>query len=154
LADQLAELPPVERTWLFVSASSCGTLAGLLLGITLLGRTDVTLVGVSADVSAADMRTGALDLATAGASLLGWDGTVPGDLLRCDDTQVGAGYGIVTPAAREAMALFGRTQGIVLDPVYTGKAAAGMVDWVRRGRVGPLDRVVFVHTGGHPALLA
>jgi D-cysteine desulfhydrase len=154
LADQLGGLHPVERTWLFVSASSCGTLAGLLLGVTLVGATDVTVVGVSADVSAADMRAGALDLATAGAALLGWTGTVPGARLECDDTQVGAGYGLATPAAREAMELFGRTQGIVLDPVYTGKAAAGMVDWVRRDRVGPHDRVVFVHTGGHPALLA
>jgi D-cysteine desulfhydrase len=99
------------------------------------------------------MRTEALRLARGGASLLGWDGQVNGHVLKCDDSQVGPGYGIVTPAAREAIDLFGRTQGIVLDPVYTGKAAAGMLDWVRQGRVGPDARVVFVHTGGHPALL-
>ena len=153
LAGQLETLPPVGRTWLFVSASSCGTLAGLLLGISLLRRTDMTLVGVSADTSAHDMRTETLRLATTGASLLGRAGHAQDTALVCDDTQVGDGYGIVTPAAREAIELFGRTQGIVLDPVYTGKAAAGMVDWVRRQRVGPGNRVVFIHTGGHPALL-
>ena len=154
LAEQMRELPVVPRTWIFVSASSCGTLAGLLLGISVLGRTDVTLVGVSADVSATDMRAEALRLMRGGAALLEWAGPFRDDCLECDDTQVGAGYGIVTPAATEAIDLFGRTQGIVLDPVYTGKAAAGMVAWVREGRVGPDDRVVFVHTGGHPALLA
>ena len=153
LADQLRALPVVERTWIFVSASSCGTLAGLLLGVSLSGHRDVKLVGVSADVSADDMRAEALRLAKAGAGLLEWEGPLMDDALECDDSQVGDGYGIVTPAAREAIELFGRTQGIVLDPVYTGKAAAGMVDWVREGRVGPSDRVVFVHTGGHPALL-
>jgi D-cysteine desulfhydrase len=154
LAEQLEALPPAERTWIFVSASSCGTLAGLLLGISLLGRTDITLVGVSADVSADDMRTETLRLAKAGAVLLEWEGHILGHSLECDDTRVGEGYGIPTPAAREAIGMFGRTQGIVLDPVYTGKAAAGMTAWVREGRTGPADRVVFVHTGGHPVLLA
>jgi len=153
LASQLGALPPAERTWVFVSASSCGTLAGLLLGMSLLDRGDVRLVGVSADVSAADMRTEAVRLAKSAASLLGWTGPVLGDLLTCDDTHVGKGYGIATPAAMEAIQLFGRTHGIVLDPVYTGKAAAGMLDWIRHERVGRQHRVVFVHTGGHPALL-
>jgi 1-aminocyclopropane-1-carboxylate deaminase/D-cysteine desulfhydrase-like pyridoxal-dependent ACC family enzyme len=66
---------------------------------------------------------------------------------------VGEGYGIPTPATHEAIALFGRTEGIVLDPVYTGKAAAGLLAWIREGRVRAEDRAVFVHTGGHPALL-
>lgn len=151
--EQLEALPPVGRTWMFVSASSCGTLAGLLLGLSLLGRRDVTLVGVSADISADDMRTEALRLARAGGALLDWDGRLTDIPLECDDTQVGGGYGVVTPACREAIDLFGRTQGIVLDPVYTGKAAAGLVAAMRRGKIPPGDRVVFVHTGGHPALL-
>jgi 1-aminocyclopropane-1-carboxylate deaminase/D-cysteine desulfhydrase-like pyridoxal-dependent ACC family enzyme len=153
LASQMDALPAADRTWLFVSASSCGTLAGLLLGLSLLERTGVTLVGVSADVSADEMRREAVRLATAGAALLGWEDAVSDEGLHCDDTQVGEGYGIATPEAQEAIAMFGRSQGIVLDPVYTGKAAAGMVDWIRSERVGRGDRVVFLHTGGHPALL-
>jgi 1-aminocyclopropane-1-carboxylate deaminase/D-cysteine desulfhydrase-like pyridoxal-dependent ACC family enzyme len=154
LLGQLDALPHARRTWIFVSASSCGTLGGLLLGVGLLGRTDVALVGVSADVDADGMRAEAERLARGGAELLEWAGPVPGAPLHCDDSQVGEGYGIATEAAREAIALFGRTEGIVLDPVYTGKAAAGLLDWMRQGRVPPGDRVVFVHTGGHPALLA
>lgn len=150
-----AQLPEEEwrATWVFVSASSCGTLAGLLLGFALLGRTDVRLVGVSADVSAQEMRTDAVRLAAEGGALLAWPGSVPEDRLSCDDTQVGEGYGIPTPATLEAIGLFGRAEGIVLDPVYTGKAASGLLAWIRAGRVPAGDRAVFVHTGGHPALL-
>lgn len=153
LARQLEGLPAAPRTWVFVSASSCGTLAGLLLGFSLLGRDDVRLVGVSADVSAADMAADAARLAREGAALLGWEGEVRQGLLSCDDARIGAGYGIPTPEAEEALALFGRHEGVVLDPVYTGKAAAGLLAWIREGRVAAPDRAVFVHTGGHPALL-
>lgn len=154
VADQLATLPPVAHTWIFVSASSCGTLAGLLLGLSLLDRRDVRLVGVSADVSAHDMRAEALRLGGDGAALLGWGGPLLDGTLSCDDTQVGAGYGIPTPEAEEALRLFGRAAGMVLDPVYTAKAAAGLLHWIREGRVPPGDRAVFLHTGGHPVLLA
>ena len=153
---ELDEQLPVQAgrgTWVFVSASSCGTLAGLLLGFELLGRTDVHLVGVSADVSAEGMRADALGLAAEGGALLAWAEPISGERLSCDDTQVGEGYGIPTPAGREAVDLFGRREGIVLDPVYTGKAAAGLLAWMRAGRVPAGDRAVFVHTGGHPALL-
>jgi D-cysteine desulfhydrase/L-cysteate sulfo-lyase len=109
---------------------------------------------VSADVSAFDMRTSTTTLAREGAALLGWDGAVREGALAAADEFVGRGYGRPTPAGDEATALFGRTAGIVLDPVYTAKAAAGMLAWIRKGSVPPGDRVVFVHTGGHPALLA
>lgn len=153
VADQLAPAPDSDGTWVFVSASSCGTLAGLLLGFSVLGRTDVRLVGVSADVSAGDMREQAVALARQSATLLGYEGAVLEESLHCDDTQVGEGYGIATPQAREAIRLLGRTQGVVLDPVYTGKAAAGWLAWLNEGRVPEGHRSVLVHTGGHPALL-
>ena len=150
---QLAQLSPAAHTWIFLS-SSCGTLAGLLLGFSLLERDDVRLVGVSADTPEAEMRRDAVRLATEGGALLGWTGRLLSDHLSCDDTQVGEGYGIPTPASDEATRLLGATQGVVLDPFYTAKAVAGMLAWIRSGRVPAGDRVVFVHTGGHPALLA
>jgi D-cysteine desulfhydrase len=151
---QLAQLDPAPHTWIFLSSSSCGTLAGLLLGFSLLGRRDVRLVGVSADTPADVMRRDAVRLATDGGALLGWKGSLLSDALSCDDTQVGEGYGIPTPASEEAARLLGATQGIVVDPFYTAKAAAGMLAWIRSGRVPSGDRVVFIHTGGHPAVLA
>jgi len=154
LCAQLDDLEPRPRTWIFVSASSCGTLAGLLLGISMLGRTDFRLVGVSADVSAFEMRMKTMDLAREGAALLEWEGGIREGALAAADEFVGRAYGVPTQAGDEATAIFGRTAGIVLDPVYTGKAAAGMIAWIRKGSVPPEDRVVFVHTGGHPALLA
>jgi len=154
LAAQLDELPARGRTWIFVSASSCGTLAGLLLGISLLGRTDDRLVGVSADTPAFDLRTLSVRLAREAADLLEWDGEIREGALAAADEYVGRGYGIATQAGDEITTIFGRTAGIVLDPVYTAKAASGMWDWIRRGSVPANDRVVFVHTGGHPALLA
>lgn len=68
------------------------------------------------------------------------------------DDFVGEGYGISTGAADEAIALFGSRAGVILDPVYTGKAAAGMTAWVREGVVPRGAHVIFLHTGGHPAL--
>jgi 1-aminocyclopropane-1-carboxylate deaminase/D-cysteine desulfhydrase-like pyridoxal-dependent ACC family enzyme len=154
LESQLEELPDVERTWIFVSASSCGTLAGLLLGISLLERTDLRLVGVSADASAFDLRTDTVRLASEGAALLGWGGPLREGALAVADEFVGRGYGVPTPASDEALRLFGHAEGVVLDPVYTAKAAAGLISWVRSGNVPTSHRVVFVHTGGHPALFA
>ena len=60
----------------------------------------------------------------------------------------------MTPGSREALALLARTEGILLDPVYTGKAMAGLIDDARQGRLGANDRVVFIHTGGTPAVFA
>ncbi len=153
IADQLETLPRREKTWLFTSASSCGTLGGLLLGVSLLDRRDIRLVGVSADVGAWEIRSESVRLAREGAALLGWDGEVRETALAAADEFVGEGYGIPTAAGREALDLFGRLEGVVLDPVYTAKAAAGMISWIRRGSVPPDHRVVFLHTGGHPAFL-
>ena len=75
------------------------------------------------------------------------------DIVNHDD-YVGEGYGIVTPAGLAALKLVARTEGIILDPIYTAKAMAGLIDHIRQGRIGPGEAVVFVHTGGTPALFA
>ena len=64
------------------------------------------------------------------------------------------GYGAVTPGGREALDLLAKTEGILLDPVYTAKAMAGLIDDVRKRRVGPDEALVFIHTGGTPAVFA
>jgi len=70
------------------------------------------------------------------------------------DAFIGPCYGAVTPGGKEAMDLLAKTEGILLDPVYTAKAMAGLIDDVRKRRVGPEDAVVFIHTGGTPAVFA
>lgn len=163
LAEQLDSLDDAcTRTTVFTSTSSCGTMAGLVLGVALLGRRDMELVGVSADASASELTETTMDIAAGGARLLGADpvGNGPGDRLDLslarltnEDREVGAGYGIPTSASMAATDMFGRMAGIVLDPTYTSKAAAGLIEWSRRERPAPDHRVVFLHTGGAPGLL-
>ena len=138
---------------MFVASSSCGTLAGLLLGISLLELNDLLLVGVSADMSATEIEERTKQIAREGAELLGWDGALLTDSIKAIDDQVGEGYGLSTTASDEALRMFALHEGLVLDPTYTAKAAAGLISWVRTGMVSDLDRVVFLHTGGHPGLL-
>ena len=78
---------------------------------------------------------------------------LPG-LLHPTDDYVGPGYGIHSDASEEATALLARTEGVLLDPAYTAKTAAAMLDWARSGRVPPADRMVLWHTGGYPTALA
>jgi 1-aminocyclopropane-1-carboxylate deaminase/D-cysteine desulfhydrase-like pyridoxal-dependent ACC family enzyme len=155
LAEQIDALNDgCVRTHLFLSSSSCGTLAGLLCGLALLGRSDISLYGVSADASAAELRATSLELARASADLLEAEVDLEAISLTAIDDQVGDGYGIPTAASDQATADFGALEGVVLDPTYTAKAAAGMIDWVRGHHVSADERVVFLHTGGHPGLLA
>ena len=163
-----------EPPWIFTSSSSGGTLAGLILGCAIFDWR-ARLVAVSADEPAEWITGTALRLATAAARLLeadpgpasgnprGHDTTGPGaelanrvrqvaeDAIVTDDF-VGAGYGIATPEGQEATRLLGAHAGVILDPVYTAKAAAAMITWLREGRVPAGDTAVFLHTGGHPAL--
>lgn len=155
LVDQLDALEDgCRETVLFVSASSCGTLAGLVLGLALLGRPDVELFGVSADATAAELREKTLALAVEGAGLLRADADLASISLTTIDDQVGEGYGVPTEASAIAIAAFARQEGIVLDPTYTGKAAAGMLAWVDEHGLSDAQRLVFLHTGGAPGLLA
>ena len=71
-----------------------------------------------------------------------------------DEDHIGEDYGVLSPEARAAIGLVAETEGIFLDPVYSGKAMAGLIDHVKRGAVGADETVVFVHTGGMPALFA
>jgi L-cysteate sulfo-lyase len=133
LAEQLPELDTVV-----VAVGSGGTMAGLVAG---LGAGRVLGVDTGA---VPDPGERVVELATA-------LGAAPGELrLRRD--QVGDGYGVLTAAGAAAMTTAARTEGLVLDPVYTGKALAGLVAAVADGSVRSGERTVFLHTGGLPGL--
>lgn len=88
------------------------------------------------------------------AELIGNETRLSGDQLDITFDYIGPGYGVISPAGLEAIALMARTEGIFLDPTYTGKALAGLIDHIRGGRFSTGQNVVFVHTGGTPALFA
>ena len=138
------------RVTVMHSTSSGGTLAGLLAGIAMSGA-DIRLLGVSADTPAPEMVECAREIGTGAGLRLGWSGSLDSVSLEVTDGYVGDGYGIPTREAERATSLFARHAGIVLDPTYTSKAAAGLIDWIRTGRIDPSETVVFWHTGGWPA---
>lgn len=140
-----------------LASSSGGTLAGLVAGFALLERTDVHLWAVSADTPRDTLLDTAAELAGGALERLDMDPAILDRMLsrvNASDEEVGAGYGIPTDASREAAELMARSEGMLLDPVYTAKAAAGMFRWIREGRFLAGDRIVFLHTGGHPAIFA
>jgi 1-aminocyclopropane-1-carboxylate deaminase/D-cysteine desulfhydrase-like pyridoxal-dependent ACC family enzyme len=94
------------------------------------------------------------EVANQTAILLGLPHRLQATDIDVSDAYIGPCYGAVTPAGREAMDLLAKTEGILLDPVYTAKAMAGLIDDVRQRRAGPEDTVVFIHTGGTPAVFA
>jgi 1-aminocyclopropane-1-carboxylate deaminase/D-cysteine desulfhydrase-like pyridoxal-dependent ACC family enzyme len=137
--------------WVFLSSGGKGQ-AGLVLARKLLGL-PTRIVGI-ASTKNEDPWEYAARVATETAECLGLDARVePAEVENTFDF-IGPGYGIPTEAGMEAILRFARREGILLDPVYTGKAAAGCLERIRRGEVPPGHRVVFVHTGGQPALFS
>jgi D-cysteine desulfhydrase family pyridoxal phosphate-dependent enzyme len=139
--------------YLYVSSGSGGTQGGLLLGARMYSA-PYRVVGMSPGGAAERVRESVARTANEGARLLrlGLEFS-PADAV-VHDEYVGPGYAIPTPASNEAIRLFAQTEGLIIDPVYTSKAAAGMIDHVRRGVVPPDATVIFLHTGGTPALFA
>ena len=146
---------PDRSIHLFVSSSSGGTLAGLWAGLALLDRPDIDITAVSADTPAPQLRATAERLAAGALERLQFDAAQLAAVAhRIDvrDDQIGTGYGQPTEASEEAAELLATSEGVLVEPFYTAKAAAGMITAVRDGQFPAGDRVIFWHTGGHPAL--
>ena len=94
------------------------------------------------------------EVANAAAALLDLPHRLTAKDIDIRDDYIGAGYGSVTSAGRDAMKLLAHTEGILLDPIYTAKAMAGLIDDIHNKRLGPDDTAVFIHTGGTPAVFA
>jgi D-cysteine desulfhydrase family pyridoxal phosphate-dependent enzyme len=138
-----------DPEWIFVADGSGGTHAGLLAG---LGASSATRV-VGVDVGTRpDLDTMVPRLAAEASAAT--DREPPSGFVVVDHDHVGDGYGALSPAGAEAIRLVARTEGILLDPVYSGKAMAALLDWLRDGRIASGDTVVFWATGGAPALFA
>ena len=138
---------------LVTASGSGGTHAGLVAGFHGCSA-GIPITGVSVRAAKNAQEEKILDLARRTAELAGARGTVEAGAVEVLDGYVGPGYSLPTAAMVEAVQLFARLDGILLDPVYTGKAAAGLIDMVRTGRFTRDQHVLFVHTGGAPALYA
>ncbi|MEX2501927.1 MAG: D-cysteine desulfhydrase [Trueperaceae bacterium] len=138
---------------LVTASGSGGTHAGLVAGLHA-SSAGLPATGVSVRSERAAQEVKILDLAQAACELARVPASVPASAVVVRDDQVGPGYSLPTEAMREAVGLFARCEAILLDPVYTGKAAAGLIAMVREGAFRSDDRVVFVHTGGSAALHA
>lgn len=138
--------------WLVIATGSTGTHAGLLAGFHALGS-DLPVMGVSVRQPRARQISAVHTLAQATAQKLDMPSPPP-DRTIVDDRFVGEGYGIPAPSTIEAIELTARLEGILLDPVYTGKGMAGMIGLIREGFFKASDRVLFLHTGGAAALSA
>lgn len=139
--------------WIIFASSSAGTQAGLEVGARLFSFKG-KLMGISVDETEADLQTHIASLAIATADFLGEKLEFhPRDILVCAD-YLGGGYGVMGAAEIEAIRLFARQEGLLLDPVYTGRAAAGLIGLIRNGYFRPEEDVLFWHTGGTPALFS
>ena len=141
-----SETMGIEFKTLIHASSSAGTQTGLVVGKAIC-RWDGNIVGMAVAKNKSQLQDNIKTLAGETAALLGVEYN-PADIF-VDDTYVGAEYADRTEKAKEAIALFARREGIVLDHVYSGKAAAGVIDYARRGRFGKNENVLFIHTGGN-----
>jgi D-cysteine desulfhydrase family pyridoxal phosphate-dependent enzyme len=136
------------------ATSSGGTQAGLMAGAAL-AKSGARIMGVNVyKKSAADLAGGVHALALETMQLLSGDLSGISERLHVIDGYLGEGYGVPSAAMREAIELAARTEGLLLDPVYSGKAMAALIGHVRRGKFGRAQTVVFWHTGGTAALAA
>ena len=136
---------------LVIASGSGGTQAGLLGGLALAGS-QARLLGISVSAPLERQRKKVTDLLPGVSELIGKE--IGEDAVLVDDASIGPGYGVPTPEMKEALAMAARLEGLYLDPVYTGKAMAGLIRLCRAGRFRRGEKVIFLHTGGLPGLFA
>ena len=135
------------------ASSSGGTQAGLAVGaraVNFAGR----ILGISVDQPEERLRATVLDLARLAIAHLQFRFEITPDEVLVNDRYRGQGYAIMGEPEREAIFLAAQTEGLLVDPVYTGRALAGLIDLVRKGEFSRQETVLFWHTGGIPALFA
>jgi L-cysteate sulfo-lyase len=138
---------------LYHASGSRGTQAGLELGARLFDA-PYRITGIAVSPGGRTKQERAVRIAADAADRIGVSIRLDADGLDTDEGHFGDGYAIPTRAGVEAIRLVARTEGILLDPVYTGKAMAGLLTHIRDGRIEPAETVVFLHTGGVPGLFA
>ena len=150
--DEQFEALGIAPSHLYVCGANM-TPAGMALGFKALGR-QIKLVNITPIKWTLPRADDIARIANATADLLDLDTRIDADEIDSHDDYIGERYGVASEGGIEALKLLARTEGMILDPVYSGKGLAGLIDHVRHGSVTQDDVVVFVHTGGTPALFA
>ncbi len=135
------------------ATSSGGTHSGLVLGAKMSGYTD-RILGISVDHTSDHLVPLLVDLANATSQHLGTEFRFSADDFEVNDHYLGGGYAVMGEPELEAIRLCAQTEGLLVDPVYTGRAMAGLIDLIRTGELKAGQNVLFWHTGGTPALFA
>ncbi|MEO1078752.1 MAG: D-cysteine desulfhydrase [Pseudomonadota bacterium] len=135
------------------ATGSAGTQAGLVAGLAAL-NSGIPVLGFGVRAAKEKQEENVFRLAEQTAELLGAPNAVARESVVANCDYVGPGYGFTTPATIEAIELFARRESILLDPVYSGKGAAGLIDQLRSGAFSGDENIVFLHTGGSQALFA
>ncbi len=133
------------------ASGSTGTHAGLVTGF-YGNNSNIPVIGVNVSRSKDVQEELVYHLVNQTAAYVGIKSEIPRDAVLCFDEYVGPGYSLPTPQMAEAVRMLARLEGILMDPVYTGKAIAGLIDLVRKGYFTKEENVLFIHTGGSPAL--
>ncbi len=143
----------IKTDTIVFASSSCGTQAGMVLGARLFGYSG-RILGISIDHDAESMKKRIANLASEASTRFGeWIDFSTADIFVNDEFNH-AGYAVMGPREEEAIRLFARTEGLLVDPVYTGRAAGGLIELIRRGELTKERGVLFWHTGGTPAIFA
>jgi D-cysteine desulfhydrase family pyridoxal phosphate-dependent enzyme len=150
--DEQLEVMGERADYIYLAGANV-TPAGMAVGCRALGR-PTKVVGITPIRWREDRPTDIARIATATAEILGLSLAFRPEEIINEDRYVGERYGVMTPGGLEALKLVARSEGMILDPVYTSKAMAGLIDHIRTGRLAKSDTVIFVHTGGTPALFA
>ena len=135
------------------ASGSTGTHAGLVTGF-YGNNSQIRIIGINVSRTQAEQEPLVYDLVQRTSTHLGIKSNIPKDAVLCFGDYVGPGYSLPTPEMVEAVQLVAQTEGILLDPVYTGKAMAGLIDLARKEYFKKEEKILFVHTGGSPALYA
>ncbi|MCH1478224.1 MAG: D-cysteine desulfhydrase [Arenicellales bacterium] len=133
------------------ATGSTGTQAGLVTGLKALNA-NIPVMGISVRAAKEAQEENVFKLATATADVLGCPGVVSAQDIAANSDYVGEGYGLPTEAGIDAIRMFAKLEGLLLDPVYSSKGAAGLIDLIRKGHYKKGERVVFLHTGGSVSL--
>ncbi|MEE9536165.1 MAG: D-cysteine desulfhydrase [Desulfobacterales bacterium] len=133
------------------ASGSAGTHAGLVTGFHG-NNSNIPVIGINVSRPRGEQEQLVYELVKQTADHVGVNSDISAEAVRCFDEYVGPGYSLPTPEMAEAVRMLAGLEGVLMDPVYTGKAMAGLIDLVRKGIFDKKENILFIHTGGSPAL--